>query len=139
MKNNDYPYEGGIITHMDISVLSTTNDIEQLRTLALAMVQKTMSEKAETEKLWQRILLQEEMLKLARQQRFGKKQKRSLFEEDLDADIAAVESQLDTLHPAEKSRPGTSGAKTATSPSSACHKNNRTGLNLPGRTASHQR
>lgn len=73
MKNNDYQYEGGIITHMDISVLSTTNDIEQLRTLALAMVQKTMSEKAETEKLWQRILLQEEMLKLARQQRFGKK------------------------------------------------------------------
>ncbi|HII4326441.1 TPA: IS66 family transposase [Enterobacter cloacae] len=93
---------------MDISVLSTTNDIEQLRTLALAMVQKVMSEKAETEKLQQRILLLEEMLKLARQQRFGKKgetqagMQRSLFEEDMDADIAAVESQLDRLLPAEE-------------------------------------
>lgn len=91
----------GIIIHMDISVISTTNDIEQLRTLALAMVQKVLSEQAETEKLQQRILLLEEVLKLARQQRFGKKgetlagMQRSLFEEDVDADIAAVEAQLD--------------------------------------------
>lgn len=98
----------GIITHMDISVLSTTSDIEQLRALALAMVQKVVSEQAETEKLQQRILQLEEMLKLARQQRFGKKgetlagMQRSLFEEDMDADIAAVEAQLDTLLPAEE-------------------------------------
>lgn len=38
-----------IITRMDISVLSTTNDIEQLRTLALAMVQNVVSENAEKE------------------------------------------------------------------------------------------
>jgi transposase len=96
------------MTRMDISVLSTTNDIEQLRTLALAMVQKAVSEKAETEKLQQRIRLLEEMLKLACQQRFGKKaetlagMQRSLFEEDVDADIAAVEAQLDTLLPPEE-------------------------------------
>ncbi|MFI3014225.1 IS66 family transposase [Klebsiella aerogenes] len=99
---------GGIITRMDISVLSTTTDIEQLRALALAMVQKVVSEQAETEKLQQRILLLEEMLKLAHQQRFGKKgetlagMQRSLFEEDVDADIAAVEAQLDTLLPVEE-------------------------------------
>lgn len=93
----------GIITRMDISVLATTNDIEQLRALALAMVQNTVSENAKKEEklrqqntsLQQRILLLEEMLKLARQQR-------SLFEEDVDADIAAVEAQLDTLLPAEE-------------------------------------
>jgi len=62
---------------MDISVLATTNDIEQLRALALAMVQKVVSEQAETEKLQQRILLLEEMLKLARQPGWP--------EEDLDA------------------------------------------------------
>lgn len=98
----------GIITRMDISVLATTNDIEQLRALALAMVQNTVSENAKKEEklrqqntsLQQRILLLEEMLKLARQQRFGKKgetlagMQRSLFEEDMDADIAAVEAQL---------------------------------------------
>ncbi len=98
----------GIITRMDISVLTTTTDIEQLRALALAMVQKVVSEQAETEKLQQRILLLEEALKLARQQRFGKKgetlsgMQRSLFEEDVDADIAAVEAQLDKLLPAEE-------------------------------------
>ena len=95
-----------IITRMDISLLSTTNDIEQLRTLALAMVQNAVSENAEKEEklrqqnttLQQRILLLEEALKLARQQRFGKKSEtlagmqRSLFEEDMDADIAAVET-----------------------------------------------
>lgn len=76
-----------------------------LRTLALAMVQKMVSEK---EKLRQRILLLEEMLKLARQQRFGKKgetlagMQRSLFEEELDADIAAVEAQPDNLLPPEE-------------------------------------
>lgn len=104
----------GIITCMDISVLSTTNDIEQLRTLALAMVQNAVSENAEKQEklrrqnttLQQRILLLEEALKLACQQRFGKKSEtlagmqRSLFEEDMDADIAAVEAQLDTLLPA---------------------------------------
>lgn len=90
---------------MDISVLTTTNDIEQLRTLALAMVQKVMSENEEKEKLQQRIRLQEEMLKLVRQQRFGKKcetlagMQRSLFEEDVDADIAALTAHLDRLLP----------------------------------------
>ncbi|ATF95428.1 IS66 family transposase (plasmid) [Cedecea neteri] len=105
----------GIITRMDISVLTTTSDIEELRTLALAMVQKVMAENEENEKLClknasllQRIQLLEEALKLARQQRFGKKgetlagMQRSLFEEDMDADIAAVEAQLDTLLPAEE-------------------------------------
>lgn len=105
----------GIITHMDISVLSTMNDIEQLRTLALTMVQNAMSENAEKEKLrqqniglQQRIELLEEMLKLTRQQRFGKQgeslagMQRSLFEEDMDADIAAVEAQLKTLLPPEE-------------------------------------
>lgn len=70
----------GIITRMNISVLSTTNDIELLRTLALAMVQNTVSENAK----------KEEKLR----------QQRSLFEED--ADIAAVEAQLDTLLPTEE-------------------------------------
>lgn len=37
----------GSVKGMDISLLSTTNDIEQLRTLALAMVQKVVSENAE--------------------------------------------------------------------------------------------
>lgn len=102
----------GSITGMDISLLSTTSDIEQLRTLALAMVQKVVSENAEREKLQQRIRLLEEMLKLARQQRFGKKcetlavMQRSLFEEDMDADIAAVKAQLDALRlPEEKDAP----------------------------------
>lgn len=104
---------------MDISLLSTTNDIEILRTLALAMVQNAVSENADKEEklrqqntsLQQRILLLEEALKLARQQRFGKKgetlagMQRSLFEEDVDADIAAVEAQLDTLLPAEEKAP----------------------------------
>ncbi len=84
---------------MDISALNTTNDIEKLRAMALAMVQKLMSEnaadKAEQERELQaknqRIQLLEEMLKLVRQQRFGKKcetlagMQRSLFEEDVDA------------------------------------------------------
>ncbi|EBR9315507.1 hypothetical protein D4F06_25615 [Salmonella enterica subsp. enterica serovar Muenchen] len=47
----------GNIKGMGISLLSTTNDIEQLRTLALAMVQKVVSENAEKEKLQQRIRL----------------------------------------------------------------------------------
>nr|WP_081375926.1 IS66 family transposase [Serratia fonticola] len=114
----------GIIIRMDISVLTTISDIEQLRTLALAMVQNAMSENAEKEKLrqqntglQQRIELLEEMLKLARQQRFGKKgetlagMQRSLFEEDMDADIAAAEAQLDTLLPPEETSPGKSPAR----------------------------
>ena len=50
----------------------------------------------------------EKALKLARQQRFGKKgetladMQRSLFEEDMDADIVAVEAQLDALLLAEE-------------------------------------
>lgn len=102
----------GILSGMDISALTTTNDIEKLRTMALAMVQKVMSENAEKEKLLrhnvalqQRTQLLEEMLKLARQQRFGKKcetlagMQRSLFEEDVDADIAALTAHLDKLLP----------------------------------------
>lgn len=90
-----------IITRMDISVLATTNDIEQLRTLALAMVQNVVSENAEKEEKLRR---QNTTL----QQRFGKKgetlagMQRSLFEEDVDAGIAAVEAQLDTQLPAEE-------------------------------------
>lgn len=90
----------GSIKGMDISLLSTTNDIEQLRTLALAMVQKAVSENAEKE---QRIRLLEEALILARQQRFGRKSEvlsglqRQLFEEDVDTDIAATEIRLRKL------------------------------------------
>ncbi|HAD5970218.1 TPA_asm: IS66 family transposase, partial [Salmonella enterica subsp. enterica serovar Typhimurium] len=64
----------GILSGMDISALNTTNDIEKLRAMALAMVQKVIEEK-EQELLAknQRIQLLEDMLKLARQQRFGKK------------------------------------------------------------------
>lgn len=93
----------GSIKGRDISLLSTTNDIEQLRTLALAMVQKVVSENAEREKLQQRIRLLEEALMLARQQRFGRKTEmlsglqRQLFEEDTEADIAAAETQLNAL------------------------------------------
>ncbi|EJW6290454.1 transposase, partial [Escherichia coli] len=94
---------------MDISALNTTNDIEKLRAMALAMVQKVMSENAEKERELleksRRIQLLEEMLKLVRQQRFGKKcetlagMQRSLFEEDVDADIAALTAHLDKLLP----------------------------------------
>lgn len=74
---------------MDMTLLSTTNDIEQLRTMALTMVQKVVSENAEKD---QRIRLLEEALLLARQQRFGRKTEmlsglqRQLFEEDTEAD-----------------------------------------------------
>ena len=53
---------------MDISLLSTTRDPEQLRALAIAMVQKAMAESAE---LQNRIRILEEQMSLARQQRFG--------------------------------------------------------------------
>ncbi|GCQ87501.1 transposase [Escherichia coli] len=99
----------GILPCMDISALNTTNDIEKLRAMALAMVQKVMSENAEKEQELQeksrRIQLLEEMLKLVRQQRFGKKcetlagMQRSLFEEDVDADIAGLTAHLDKLLP----------------------------------------
>ncbi|EIR2445095.1 transposase, partial [Salmonella enterica subsp. enterica serovar Newport] len=103
----------GILPGMDISALNTTNDIEKLRAMALAMVQKLMSEnaadKAEQERELQaknqHIQLLEEMLKLVRQQRFGKKcetlagMQRSLFEEDVDADIAALTANLEKLLP----------------------------------------
>lgn len=92
--------ENSIITGMDISLLSTIKDIEQLRAMALAMVQKVVSENAEKER---RIRQLEEALMLARQHRFGRKTEtmaglqRQLFEEDLDADIAATEVQIRTL------------------------------------------
>lgn len=99
MKNREYLYQC-IIPGMDIALLTTTNDIEQLR----AMVQKVVAENRQknTELLAkeQRISLLEEALMLARQQRFGKKcetltsMQRSLFEEDVDADIAAIEAHL---------------------------------------------
>ncbi|HCN2780654.1 TPA: transposase, partial [Escherichia coli] len=99
----------GILPCMDISALNTTNDIEKLRAMALAMVQEVMSENAEKERELleksRRIQLLEEMLKLVRQQRFGKKcgtlagMQRSLFEEDVDADIAALTAHLDKLLP----------------------------------------
>lgn len=99
----------GIITGMDISVLMTTNDIEQLRTLALAMVRNVVAENAEKKHELQnkehRIRLLEEALMLARQQRFGRKcealsgLQRLLFEEDTDADISAAETQLENLLP----------------------------------------
>lgn len=87
---------------MDISLLSTTSDPEQLRALAIAMVQKVMAENAE---LQNRIRILEEQMKLTRQQRFGKKceslagMQRSLFEEDVDADIAEISAHLDKLLP----------------------------------------
>ncbi|EFC6933335.1 IS66 family transposase, partial [Escherichia coli] len=73
---------------MDISLLSTTRDPEQLRALAIAMVQKAMAEsQAESQnlanvvqekdrniaELQNRIRILKEPMKLARQQRFGKK------------------------------------------------------------------
>lgn len=85
---------------MDITLLSTTNDIEQLRAMAFAMVQKMVSENAEKER---RIRLLEEALMLARQNRFGRKSEvlsglqRQLFEEDVDTDIAATEIRLRKL------------------------------------------
>lgn len=100
MKNREYLYRC-IIPGMDIALLTTTSDIEQLRAMALAMVQKVVAEKnAELRAKDQRISLLEEALLLARQQRFGKKcetltsMQRSLFEEDVDADIAAIEANL---------------------------------------------
>lgn len=44
MKNREYLYRC-IIPGMDILLLSTTNDIEQLRAMAIAMVQKAVDEK----------------------------------------------------------------------------------------------
>lgn len=100
MKNREYLYRR-IMPGMDIALLTTTNDIEQLRAMALAMVQKVVDEKnAELLAKDQRISLLEEALLLARQQHFGKKcetltsMQRSLFEEDVDADIAAIEANL---------------------------------------------
>lgn len=101
---------------MKITTLTTTNDIELLRTLALAMVREGASALnanllvlAEKEHVLKekdnRIRLLEEALMLARQHRFGRKcealsgLQRSLFEEDTDADIAAAESQLESLLP----------------------------------------
>ncbi|EFO4326801.1 transposase, partial [Escherichia coli] len=101
---------------MDISLLSTTRDPEQLRALAIAMVQKAMAESQNLANVVQekdrniaelqnRIRILEEPMKLARQQRFGKKceslagMQRSLFEEDVDADIAALTAHLDKLLP----------------------------------------
>lgn len=101
---------------MDISLLSTTRDPEQLRALAIAMVQKAMAESQNLAnmvlekdrniaELQNRIRILEEQMKLARQQRFGKKceslagMQRSLFEEDVDADIAEISAHLDKLLP----------------------------------------
>ncbi|EDR3234994.1 hypothetical protein FB39_003252 [Salmonella enterica subsp. diarizonae] len=94
---------------MDISLLDTTNDIEQFRSMAPTMVQNVVSENAKKEEklrqqntdLLQRIRMLEEML--ARQQRFGRKieilsgLQRQLFEEDTEAGIAAVQTQLNVL------------------------------------------
>lgn len=78
MKNCEYLYQC-IIPGMDIALLTTTNDIEQLRAMALAMAQKVVDENRQknTELLAkeQRISLREEALMLARQQRFGKNAK----------------------------------------------------------------
>ncbi len=110
MKNREYLYQC-IIPGMDITLLTTTNDIEQLRAMALAMVRKVVDENhhlqsqknAELIAKDQRIRLLEEALMLARQQRFGRKTEmlsglqRQLFEEDTEADIAAAETQLNAL------------------------------------------
>ncbi|PNM27170.1 IS66 family transposase [Yersinia enterocolitica] len=99
----------GIMDSMDISALSTTNDIDQLRTLAFTMVQSLMARDALIQEKEHRIRLLEEALMLARQQRFGRKGEalsglqRSLFEEDTDADIAAAQTQLDALLPKDRS------------------------------------
>lgn len=103
MKNREY-HDRGIIPGMNIALLTTTTDIEQIRAMALAMVQKVVTEKnAELVAKDQRIRLLEEALMLARQQRFGRKTEmlsglqRQLFEEDTEADIAAAETQLNAL------------------------------------------
>lgn len=100
-----------IIDRMDISTLTTTNDIDTLRTLALGMVRNLVVEKEDALRKKDAVLLEkdhrirllEEALMLARQHRFGRKcealsgQQRLLFEEDTDADIAAAETQLENL------------------------------------------
>lgn len=110
MKNREYLYRS-IIPGMDISLLSTTTDIEKLRAMVLAMVRKVVDEnhrlqlQKDTELIAkeQRIRLLEETLMLARQQRFGRKTEmlsglqHQLFEEDTEADIAAAETQLNAL------------------------------------------
>lgn len=93
----------GIIDSMDIRTLTTTNDIEQLRTMALAMVQSLVARDTMLLEKAHRIRLLEEALMLARQHRFGRQcealsgMQRSLFEEDTDADIAAAQTQLENL------------------------------------------
>ena len=68
-----------IIHRMDISLLTTTSDPEQLRTLAIAIVQKAMAESQNLANVVQekdrniaelqnRIRILEEQMKLARQQ-----------------------------------------------------------------------
>lgn len=98
---------------MDIHALTTTQDIETLRTLALAMVQSLVVENENIcqkkdsllQKKERRIRLLEEALLLARQHRFGRQcetltgLQRSLFEEDTDTDIAAAQIQLNNVLP----------------------------------------
>ena len=110
MEKSEYLYRC-IMSGMDITLLTTTNDIEQLRAMALAMVRKVVDENhnlqlqknAELIAKDQRIRLLEEALMLARQQRFGRKTEmqsglqRQLFEEDTEADISAAETQLNAL------------------------------------------
>lgn len=102
MKYNEYPCVMSYNPPHGYLASQYTSDPEQLRALAIAMVQKVMAENAE---LQNRIRIQEEQMKLARQQRFGKKceslagMQRSLFEEDVDADIAEISAHLDKLLP----------------------------------------
>ena len=110
MKNREYLCRS-IIPGMNISLLSTTTDIEQLRAMALAIVRKVVDENhklqlqkdAELTAKEQRIHLLEEVLMLARQQCFGCKTEmlsglqRQPFEEDTEADIATAETQLNAL------------------------------------------
>lgn len=104
MKNLEYPCRS-IITGMDISLLTTTSDIEQLRAMTLAMVRKVVDENhhLQSQKNAELIAKDQRIRLLARQQRFGRKTEmlsglqRQLFEEDTEADIAAAETQLNAL------------------------------------------
>ncbi|MGJ7761339.1 transposase domain-containing protein [Escherichia coli] len=117
MKYNEYPCVMSYNPSHGYLASQYHRDPEQLRALAIAMVQKAMAESQNLANVVQekdrniaelyqnRIRILEEPMKLARQQRFGKKceslagMQRSLFEEDVDADIAALTAHLDKLLP----------------------------------------
>lgn len=103
-----------IIPGMDITELLSTNDPDTLRQLALSLLEENRQKDASLSEKDHQIHQLKEALMLARQQRFGRQAEsfsglqRSLFEEDVDADIASAETQLARLLPEteeKKARP----------------------------------